>query len=111
MIKDLLTGNISQNDILSYYNASIKCVSLPNEINGYVFNYRNINCIVLNKNKSYDIRKKTLLHELAHIELSQLEQYDNDLFEFKINKYEDEADRYIKFIEDNISLEEKCEFK
>lgn len=105
MIKDLLTGNISQNDILSYYNASIKCVSLPNEINGYVFNYRNVNCIVLNKNKSYDTRKKTLLHELAHIELNQLEQSNNDLFEFNINKYEDEADKYIKFIEKSVKIE------
>ena len=58
----------------------------------------NINFIIINNNMSYYKRKKTILHELAHIELNQLNQIDRDLFEFKINKYEDEADRYIKFI-------------
>ena len=43
-----------------------------------------------------------IIHELAHIELSQLNQIDKDLFKFKINKYEDEADRYIKYILESI---------
>jgi hypothetical protein len=44
------------------------------------------------------MKKKTILHELAHIELNQLNQIDRDMFEFKINKYEDEADLYLKSI-------------
>jgi len=47
------------------------------------------------------MKRKTILHELAHIELNQLEQANNDLFAFKINKYEDEADRYVKFLLEN----------
>lgn len=43
-------------------------------------------------------KKKTILHELAHIELSQLEQRDKDLFATKIQGYEDEADKYVKKI-------------
>jgi len=42
--------------------------------------------------------KKTILHELAHIELCQLEQCDKDLFALHTKQYEDEADEYIKFI-------------
>jgi Zn-dependent peptidase ImmA (M78 family) len=80
---------------------------MPKAINGYVFNYRNINCIVLNKNKSLSKKKETLLHELAHIELNQLEQIDNDLFAFKIDGYEDEADKYVKILLKNIEEEVK----
>ena len=105
MIKEFLTGNISQQDILNYYNASIINISMPKAINGYVFNYRNINYIVLNKNKSLSKKKETLLHELAHIELNQLEQIDNDLFAFKIDGYEDEADNYIKFLLNSIKTD------
>lgn len=102
MIKSLLLGNITQQEILNYYNATVINTTLPRGINGYVFNYRNINCIVLNKNNAEDKRKKTLLHELAHIELNQLNQIDNDLFAFKFDKYEDDADRYLKFILESI---------
>ena len=54
--------------------------------------------IILNKYLSYYKRKRTLLHELAHIELNQLCQSNNDLFAFFIDNYEDEADKYIKEI-------------
>jgi len=54
------------------------------------------------KELSYYMRKKTILHELAHIELNHLQQVDNDLLAFKVNQYEDEADRYVKFLLDNI---------
>ena len=67
-------------------------------INGFVFNYDGLNFIIINKNLSYYKRKKTLLHELAHIELNQLCQKDKDLFAFHIQQYEDEADKYIKFL-------------
>ena len=54
---------------------------------------------------AYYKRKKTLLHELAHIELNQLCQVDKDLFAFKVDKYEDEADKYIKFILESLKDE------
>ncbi len=104
MLKDLLTGCITQKDILSYYNANVTYLSLIKGINGFVFNYKNINNIIINKNLSYYKRKKTLLHELAHIELNQLNQFDKDLFAFHIQDYEDEADRYINFLLENIKL-------
>ena len=97
-ILSLLNGEISQKDLLNYYNATITYEELPKRINGYVFNYKSINNIMINKHLSYYKKKKTILHELAHIELNQLCQYDKDLFALNINKYEDEADRYIKFL-------------
>ena len=48
------------------------------------------------------MRKKTILHELAHIELNQLNQVNNDLPIFKVDKYEDDADRYIKLLLDRL---------
>ena len=98
MINQLLRGVIGQNEILNYYNATIINKNLPSEVNGFVFYYRDVYCIIINKNLSYYKRKKTILHELAHIELNQLCQIDKDLFAFHIREYEDEADRYIKFL-------------
>ena len=45
--------------------------------------------------------KKTLLHELAHIELNQLNQYTESIA-FKRDKYEDEADQYLEFLKNSI---------
>lgn len=104
MIKELLMGVITQQEILNYYNATLLFKVLPNEVNGYVIYYRGINCIIINKNLSYYKKKKTILHELAHIELSQLCQINNDLFEFFIDKYEDEANEYIKAILKEIEI-------
>ena len=101
-IYNLLKGEISQKELLNYYNANITYIDLPDYVNGFIFQYKDIFNIFINDNLSYYKRKKTILHELAHIELSQLNQKDNDLFEFKINKYEDEADEYIKFILNNL---------
>lgn len=97
MLKNLLDGYITQRDILVYYNANISYKPLPAGINGLVFSYKGINNIIISKELSYYKRKKTLLHELAHIELNQLNRIDR-LFETSIDKYEDEADRYIKFL-------------
>ena len=97
MLKSLLDGYITQRDVLVYYNANISYKPLPAGINGLVFSYKGINNIIISKELSYYKRKKTLLHELAHIELNQLNRIDR-LFETSIDKYEDEADRYIKFL-------------
>lgn len=97
-IYSLLKGNITQQELLNYYNATITYDDLPLAIDGCVFSYENIYNIMINKNLSYYKRKKTILHELAHIELNQLKQIDKELFAFKVNKYEDEADEYLKII-------------
>ena len=104
MIKNLLMGAITQQEILNYYNTTLLFKKLPREVNGYVFNRRGIYCIIINKNLSKSKKKKTLLHELAHIELNQLCQKNNDLFAFYIEKYEDEADEYIRRLEQEIVL-------
>ena len=62
-------------------------------------NFEEVRCMTL----SYYKKKKTLLHELAHIELNQLCQSNNDLFAFFIDNYEDEADRYIENIKKEIT--------
>lgn len=98
MLKDLLNGFVTQRDALVYYNANISYKALPSEINGFIFNYKGINNIIVNNELSYYKKRKTILHELAHIELNHLCQQDKDLFAFHIQKYEDEADRYIKFL-------------
>lgn len=103
-IYNLLSGNITQEELLNYYNATITFEYLPNGINGFIFSYRDIYNIFINNELSYYMKKKTILHELAHIELNQLNQYDKDLFEFKIDKYEDEADKYIKYIMKECSI-------
>lgn len=104
-IIDLLQKNITQQELLNYYNATINYINLPAKINGCVFNYKGFFVIFIKNNLSDYKKKKTILHELAHIELCQLEQLNNDLFETKINKYEDDADKYIKKI--LIKLEEE----
>lgn len=98
MIKSLLLNEVSQDDVLNYYNANISYEDLSRDINGFVFNYRGINNIIINKNLSYYKKRKTIIHELAHIELSQLEQSNKDIFAFYIDKYEDDANLYIKNI-------------
>ncbi len=95
-ITDLLNKDITQQELLNYYNACITYIKLPNKINGYVFQYKGIYNIFINKNLSYYKKKKTILHELAHIELNHLNQIDKDLFAFKVEFYEDEADNYLR---------------
>jgi Zn-dependent peptidase ImmA (M78 family) len=102
MITDLLRGNVTQQDLLNYYNANITYVSLGSGINGFVFAYRDVYNIIINSNLSYYKKKKTILHELAHIELCHLNQINKDMFAFYVDKYEDEASKYIKFIENSI---------
>jgi len=97
-IKELIEGEITQKDLLNYYNATIIYEPLPKRINGFVFNYDSINFIIINNNLSYYKKRKTILHELAHIELNQLNQIDQDIAFLKIDEYEDAADKYINFL-------------
>lgn len=102
-LKNLLLGNITQDEFLNYHNATINYISIPfEEIRGLVDYYQGYYFIYINKDLSYYKKKKTLLHELAHIEKNQLCQADKDLFAFHIQEYEDEADRYIKEIMEEI---------
>jgi len=101
---NLLSKEITQQELLNYYNATIIYDNLPNKINGCVTNYRGINLIFINNNLSHYKKKKTILHELAHIELNQLNQLDNDLFALKVDKYEDDADLYIKLLEKHLKI-------
>ena len=93
-IKSLLLGEITENDLLSYYNASITNMRLPRYINGFVFSYRDINNIIINTNLSEEKQKEARIHELAHIELNHLNRI-NEFLEFSFIKYEDEVDEYI----------------
>lgn len=102
-IYNLLLGEITQKELLDYYNANITYIELPDNIDGFIFQYKGINNIYVNKNLPSKTLKSTILHELAHIELNQFNQIDNDLFMFKIDKYEDEADRYVKFLLDCVN--------
>ena len=95
---NLITGEITQEELLDYYNASIIYEKLPRRINGFVFNYDSINFILINTSLPYHKKRKTILHELAHIELNQLNQVDEDILYLKINEYEDEADKYIEVL-------------
>ena len=104
-ILNLLSGEITQKELLNYYKATIIYEELPLQINGLVFDYDDVNFIIINKNLSYYKRKKTILHELAHIELNHLNQIDKELFSFKIDNYEDTADIYIKFLLDSINID------
>lgn len=104
---NLLKGEITQQDLLNYYNATITYENLPQSINGAIWLYETIYNIFIDVKLSYYKKKKTILHELAHIELNHLEQADNDLFALKVDKYEDEADIYIKNILQKIKKDQE----
>jgi len=93
LLISLLKGEISQDDYLNYNNTVILKKELPRRVYGFIFNYNDKYFIVINKFISYYKKKKTILHELAHMELSHLHK---NLLEFKIDGLEDEADEYIK---------------
>lgn len=97
-IIDLLRKDITQQELLNYYNANISYIHLPNSIDGCVFQYKGFFSIFIEETLTYYMKRKTILHELAHIELCQLEQCDKDLFALHSKQYEDEADKYVKNI-------------
>jgi len=101
-LKNLINGEITQQELFNYYNVCVTYLKLPNKINGFVFCYKNICNIFIDSELSYYKKKKTLLHELAHIELNHLCQTDKDLLALNIAKYEDEADTYIAFLKNSL---------
>ena len=98
----LLRGEISQDEYMNYNNVKIVKIDLPRRIYGFIFNYRNINLIIINKYISKAKYDETLLHELAHLELSHLDKMSLD---FKIEGIEDEADKYIEYL---LNIIETC---
>lgn len=100
MLISLLRGEISQDDYLNYNNTVILKKELPRRVYGFIFNYNDKYFIVINKFISYYKQKKTILHELAHMELCHLDK--RKLLEFKIEGLEDEADEYVKHLLENI---------
>ena len=105
-IKNLMLGNITLQDLLNYYNATIIYESwLYKDVRGFVDYYKGYYFIYINSNMSYYKKKKTILHELAHIERNHLCQADNDLFAFCIDKYADEASKYLKKINKELNYE------
>lgn len=97
MLIALLNGNITQEDYLRENNVIVNIKSLPSKVYGLIYSKNDYNIIVINKCLSYYKRKKTLLHELAHLELYHVDQRKY-LFEFNLDYTEDEADEYIKDI-------------
>ena len=104
MLKELLLGNITQDEYFNQNNIMVLSDKLPFKVYGCVFLYRDRYWIVINKSLSYYKQKKALLHEIAHIELNHLYKRKN-LLEFKIEGLEDEADEYIKRIKEEINYE------
>lgn len=96
MLIDLLNGDITEKEYLLMNDIRVVYKRLPKEVYGFIHRYRGINIITINWNISKEKKKKTLLHEFAHLELKHLDR--NSLMEFKIENIEDEADEYIEFI-------------
>ena len=94
MLFSMLKGEITQDEYLNYNNTVIIKKEFPRRIYGLIFDYQNRYFIVINKYISYYKQKKTILHELAHMELCHLDK--KRLLEFKIEGLEDEADEYVK---------------
>lgn len=101
MLLELLNGNFSQEEYFRINNIKLILKKLPKKVYGCVFNYKNYNYIVINENSSITKQKIAILHEIAHIELNHL-QKQKTILEFKIEGLEDEADRYVSFLLDNM---------
>ena len=106
MLIDLLKNEITQDEYIRENNIRIVYKKLPKKIYGFIYRYRDINLIIINWNISKELKKRTLIHELAHFELHHL---DKNFIEFNIENIEDEADRYVKFLLENIKEEKRNE--
>ena len=101
MLLALLKGQISQDDYLISNDVTILYEELPKKIYGFIFRYKGRNIITINSYISEQKKRMTILHEFAHLELSHLDNKKR-LMEFKIENIEDEADKYMNFIIENI---------
>jgi len=101
MLIALLNGDITQEEYINNNDVTLIYKSLPKKVYGFIFRYKNRNIIAINSNISTNKKKMTILHELAHLELNHLDNKKR-LLEFKIEDIEDEADRYIKFIMEEV---------
>lgn len=91
----LLEGEIDQNEYMYLNNIELRYVRLPSYVYGLIYKHKDIFLIAINRSLSQEKKKKTILHELAHFELKH---YDKEVFEFKIEDLEDEADKYVNFL-------------
>lgn len=91
----LLEGEIDQNEYMYLNNIELRYVSLPSYVYGLIYKHKDIFLIAINKSLSDNCKKKTILHELAHFELKH---WDKEVFEYKIEGLEDEADKYVNFL-------------
>lgn len=91
----LLEGEIDQNEYMYLNNIELRYVSLPSYIYGLIYKHKDVFLVAINKSLSETKKKKTILHELAHFELKH---WDKEVFEYKIEGLEDEADRYVDFL-------------
>ena len=98
MIKLLLDNVITKQDLLNEYNANVTYILLPKRINGFAFDYKNINNIYINNSLSIIKKKQNILRELAHVELCHLDKQYCYLPAFSLKDIEDEADEYISKI-------------
>lgn len=97
MIFSLLNNEITEEDYLIANNIKVIYKKIPKRVYGFIHRYRGINVIIINWNISKEKKKRTLLHEFAHLELNHLDS-DNPLFAFYIENVEDEAEGYLKFL-------------
>lgn len=104
MLISLLNNEIDEQVYMQEHNAKIIYKRLPKKIYGFLLKYRGICLIVINWSSSKDKKKMTVLHEFAHIELNHLNKR-NETLEFSIENVEDEADKYIKFLLENIKID------
>lgn len=91
MLKDLLNGDITQEEYLNRNNISLREYKLPKYIYGFIYKHNNIKLVAINKNLSRKKKQFTILHEFAHYELGHL-----DKVYYCLEDIEDEADNYIK---------------
>ena len=57
-IKELLKGDITQQELLNYYNVTIQYQDFSGYLNGLVFHYKGYNLIFINENLSYYKKKE-----------------------------------------------------
>lgn len=91
MLKDLLNGDITQEEYLNRNNISLREYKLPKYIYGFIYKHNNIKLVAINENLSRRKKQFTILHEFAHYELGHL-----DKVYYCLEDIEDEADNYIK---------------